>query len=71
MGTLSLNIIKERLRKWYFDCRLLPLHLQKWYLIQDKCNTNLDIRVNMRNNYLPNNCDNLVRYVNQTISFYF
>lgn len=69
MDGLSLNTIKERLRKWCFDYRLLPLHLQKWYLTQDKCNTDLDIRDKMRKNYLLNNCDNLVRYVNQMVSF--
>lgn len=62
-------VIKKGLRKWCFDYRLLPLALQKWYLTQNKRNTDLDIRDKMRNNYLLNNCDNLVRYVSQMVSF--
>lgn len=69
MDSISLSIIKERLSKWWFNYRLLLLHLQNCYLTEDKCNTDLDIRENMWNNYLLNNCDKLVRYVIQMATF--
>lgn len=70
-----LSIAEERLRKLWFDYNLLPWHLQKCYLTQDKCNTNPEVRnwfqqnSATRNTYQPKNYDNLVKYVCQTVSF--
>lgn len=75
MDKLSLNSAEQRLKKWWFDYNLFHFHLQKWYLTQDKCNTDPEVlnwfkkNSATRNTYQPKNCDNLVKYVCQMVSF--